>query len=84
MARVTRPPPPRKGDKVASFRNIRVNDQGVNIVVTYLWNNDQQTGPWQETSVSFPSAFGDLPVDESVTIMHELAVRVNEARGVHE
>ena len=71
---------------MASFRfgPNSVQDQGVNVVVTYEWNNDQQTGPWVETVVTFPSAFGDLPVDESVTILHELARRVNEARGVHD
>ena len=54
---------------MASTRNIEVLDQGVNWIVSYEWNTDQQDSTWEPTSVSFPSAFTDLPPDESDTIM---------------
>jgi len=66
---------------MASTRNIEVLDQGVNWIVSYEWNTDQQDSTWEPTSVSFPSAFTDLPDDQTDTIMFELALRVGENRG---
>jgi hypothetical protein len=67
----------------AGFRNIDIQDQGVNWKVTYEWLN-AETNAWEPFEANFPSDFGDLLVDEVTPIMHMLAAEVAKAQGIHD
>jgi hypothetical protein len=67
----------------AGFRNIIINDSGVNWNVSYEWLNSE-TGQWTLFECQFPRDFDDLLVDEVTPIMHMLATEVAKARLVHD
>ena len=69
---------------MASFRNIDIQDQGVNWRVAYEWNVDDQTGPWTAFEAVFPRDFGEINPDDVTTEMFEIAAAVARGQGVHD
>ena len=69
---------------MASFRNIVIQDQGVNWRVQYEWNVDDQSGEWVTFEAQFPRDFDELDADEVTPILHQLAAEVARATGVHD
>lgn len=69
---------------MASFRNITIEDQGVNWRVSYEWNLDDQSGPWTSFMANFPSDFGEINPDEVDQEMFEIATAVARGQGVHD
>ena len=67
---------------MASLRNIQYEDQGVNWVVSFEYNNDQQSGDWVTFSASFPGDFNLINPDDVETAMLDLALAVARGQGV--
>jgi hypothetical protein len=67
----------------AGFRNINIQDLGVNWVVSYEWLNSE-TNVWTSFECQFPRDFDDLLADEVTPLMHSLATEVAKAQGVHD
>jgi hypothetical protein len=67
----------------AGFRNIVIQDQGVNWRVSYEWLN-AETNQWTSFEAQFPTDFGDLNADDVTPIMHQLAAEVARSTDVHD
>ena len=68
----------------SGFRNINIQDQGVNWRVSYEWKNDDNNGAWETFEAQFPRDFDTLIPDEVTPIMHQLAAESARGQGIHD